>query len=141
MLEKLNLVSEFTLQTFFLSLKFFFMIDFAKKLYDDLLLKLKDLESKKELSPLATELPVDAIETAIALIKDELKDYHFFSVEEEVEFFKSVMPMFLALRIYHTEKMEIESLVILEKKARNSLHVVDLKGSEIWLAVITMFDQ
>jgi hypothetical protein len=89
------------------------MIDFAKKLYDDLLLKLQQLEGENEMPGDAPQLAVDAIETAISRIKEELKDYSFRSVEEEVEFFKSAMPMFLFLLIYHRERIEMESTEIM----------------------------
>ena len=60
------------------------MTEFAQQLYDELLSKLEDSDQRLSL-----------IGEAIDQIKLKLKTYQFANEEEEIEFFKNMLPLFL----------------------------------------------
>jgi hypothetical protein len=86
------------------------MIDFTKNLYDDLVSRLKDLDTRVDPASLTPDLRMGMIEKAISRIKEKLKDHVFRNDDEEVYFFKFSLPPFLSLLIYYTEKTNIECM-------------------------------
>jgi hypothetical protein len=89
------------------------MVDFVKKLYDDLESKLQELDSRTDPGALTPDLRLGMIEEAISRIKKKLKDYSFHTEAEEVYFFKVSLPPFLSLLIYYTEKTELECMALI----------------------------
>jgi RteC protein len=69
------------------------MIEFTQQLYNELLLKLEDSDQRLNL-----------ITEAIDQIKQQLKTYQFATEEEEIQFFKNLLPLFLSLFVYYSEK-------------------------------------
>ncbi len=81
------------------------MTDFTQQLHDELLVKLEDLD--KNDNPLIIGDPrPELISSAIDRIKEKLKNYQFEKTEEEIIYFKMVLPETISLCIYYTEKIE-----------------------------------
>jgi hypothetical protein len=85
------------------------MLKFAEKLYRELVEKLENAEEDNNLLMVNSDLIFDWIITAINQLKEKLKGYVFADTNEEIRFFKSVLPGFLSTYIYHTEKLDWES--------------------------------
>jgi hypothetical protein len=85
------------------------MLEFAEKLYHELVEKLENAEEDNNLLNTHSDLRMDWIVTAINQLKEKLKDYVFKDTAEEIRFFKLVLPGFLSVYIYQVEKMDWES--------------------------------
>jgi hypothetical protein len=84
------------------------MLDYARELYEELLcaLRIANEDSQSNRVPPANclQLLIEAIDK----LRNRLKDYHFERKDEEIVFYKSVMPDILAEAIYYEEKFGIE---------------------------------
>jgi hypothetical protein len=85
------------------------MLDFVEKLYHELVEKLENAEEDNNLLTLNTDTRFEWIVAAINQLKEKLKTYVFTDTNEEIHFFKSMLPGFLSTYIYQTEKLEWES--------------------------------
>ena len=104
------------------------MIDFTKNLYDDLVSRLKDLDTKVDPASLTPDLRMGMIEKAISRIKEKLKDHVFCNDDEEVWFFKFSLPPFLSLLIYYTEKTEMETMAfVIDPQIRKEYYTQQLR--------------
>jgi hypothetical protein len=83
------------------------MIDFTQKLHEDLLRKLDDQNELNDSKKIVTEPRLQLILETIDQVKQKLKRYNFDSEEEEIYFFKNLLPEFLSLFIYYSEKVAI----------------------------------
>ncbi|MDP4251937.1 MAG: RteC domain-containing protein [Bacteroidota bacterium] len=81
------------------------MKDFTENLHEELLLRLEDLDKTYDPRTLA-DTRLDLIVTAIEQIKQKLKPYRFSSAEDEIHYFKNVLPETLALHIYYSDRIE-----------------------------------
>ena len=83
------------------------MIDFTKKLHEELLQKLDALNDLNDSKKMAPDPRLPLILETIDQIKQKLKRYNFDSEEDEIYFFKNLLPEFLSLFIYYSEKAAI----------------------------------
>jgi hypothetical protein len=83
------------------------MIDFTQKLHEELLQKLEALNESPDSKKIVSDPRLQLILEAIDQIKQKLKRYNFDSEEEEIYFFKNLLPEFLSLFIYYSEKASI----------------------------------
>jgi RteC protein len=83
------------------------MIDFTQKLYEDLLQKLDALNEMHDSNKMTPDPRLQLILETIDQIKQKLKRYNFDSEDEEIYFFKNLLPEFLSLFIYYSEKSAI----------------------------------
>ena len=88
------------------------MLVFAKKLHEELVSKLEELDRNYSMKNLEDHR-LDLITTAIEKIKHKLRTHTFVSNNEEIRFFKSVLPQTLSLYIYYSHVMEWDCI---EKK-------------------------
>jgi len=72
------------------------MNHFTQQLYEELMVKLEDSDQRLNL-----------IREAIDQIKQKIKTYQFAKEEEEIDFFKNTLPLFLSQFIYYSEKAAI----------------------------------
>src|SRR6202035_2544761 len=84
------------------------MLDFAQKLYDELLLKIEAPDQNPDLQKMAPGQRMQLLTEAIDQIKQKLKGYSFDTEEQEIHFFKGLLPLFLSQFIYYSEKGAIE---------------------------------
>jgi hypothetical protein len=81
------------------------MRDFTQQLHDELLSKLGELD--KNYDPgILPDPRMDLIVSAIDQIKEKLKTHRFLSEEDEIHYFKSVLPVTLSLHIYYSDRIE-----------------------------------
>ena len=78
---------------------------YTEKLHEELLNKLEDLDNQYDTRVL-TDMRLALIVHAIEEIKQKLKTYQFLSEEEEIHYFKSVLPRTLAIYIYYSDRIE-----------------------------------
>jgi RteC protein len=83
------------------------MIDFTQKLHEELLQKLDALNELNDSKKIASDPRLQLIMETIDQIKQKLKRYNFDSEEEEINFFKNILPEVLSLFIYYSEKVAI----------------------------------
>jgi RteC protein len=83
------------------------MIDFAQNLYQSLLGRLEAFDLDEENKNGAPDPRVQMISDAIDQLKKKLQAHSFETEEEEISFFKSLLPLFLSLYIYYSEKSAI----------------------------------
>jgi hypothetical protein len=86
------------------------MLNDAENLYADLTGELERQDKKQDLKNFSPDERPGLIVTAIFQLKQKLKNYHFEKEEEEIRFFKSVLPKILSLYFYYEEKFELESI-------------------------------
>ena len=86
------------------------MYDFTKKLHHELLEKLESAEINIDSKSILPDPRPGWIGSAITRLRDKLKDYLFPSEEEEIDFFKFQLPLFLSVCIYYTEKFRVEAV-------------------------------
>ncbi len=84
------------------------MLDFTRKLHDDLLLQLEELDDSPEAKKTNPDLRIQLLTNTIDLLKKKLKLFVFDSEEDEIHFFKNELPKFLSLFIYYSERSAIE---------------------------------
>jgi hypothetical protein len=89
------------------------MLDFARALHDELLQILEELDSHRDPLDFSPDHRLQAVQSAIDQIKEKLKSHQFSDESEEIQFFKSVLPLFLSLFIYYREKFELESIQLI----------------------------
>ena len=87
------------------------MTDFTQKIYDDLLLKLVDLDRIEHHENLA-DPRLSLICVSIEEIRKKLKLYQFSTDDDEINYFKSVLPFTLSLLIYYTDKIEWDRMLL-----------------------------
>jgi hypothetical protein len=81
------------------------MRDFTQQLHEKLLIKLQDLD--KNYDPLILpDRRLDLIVGAIEEVKQKLITHRFLSEDEEVHYFKSILPVTLSLYIYYSDRIE-----------------------------------
>jgi hypothetical protein len=78
---------------------------FTEKLHNELLLKLDELDRNYKSQNL-TDPRLNLISNVIDQIKEKLKNYHFENEEDEIYYFKKVLPETMALYIYYSDKIE-----------------------------------
>jgi RteC protein len=78
---------------------------FTEKMHNELLLKLEDLDRNYDPKNL-TDPRLNLITVVIDKIKEKLKNYHFENEEDEIYYFKKVLPQTMALYIYYSDKIE-----------------------------------
>jgi len=78
---------------------------FTEKLHNELLSKLNELDKNYDPQNL-TDPRLNLIAIAIDKIKVKLKTWQFKSTEDEIHFFKTVLPKTLSLYIYYSDKIE-----------------------------------
>jgi hypothetical protein len=84
------------------------MLDFAQKLYHELVEKLESADISDSQQEPSLKDRFDWIITAIDQLKELLRSHVFSREEEEIHFFKMALPQFLSELIYYSEKAEIE---------------------------------
>jgi hypothetical protein len=78
---------------------------FTEKLHNELLSKLNELD--RNYDPLMlTDPRLSIITGTIDQIKEKLKTHHFENEEDEIHYFKKVLPETMALYIYYSDKIE-----------------------------------
>jgi hypothetical protein len=87
------------------------MKDFTQKLYNELLLKLADLDRSDYRENLA-DPRLSLICSSIDLIRKKLKLYLFSNDDDEIYYFKSVLPQTLSLLIYYADKIEWDRILL-----------------------------
>ncbi len=83
------------------------MIDFTHKLHEELLKKLDTLNELHDSRKMLPDPRLQMILETIDQIKQRLKRYNFESEEDEINFFKNLLPEFLSLFIHYSEKASI----------------------------------
>ncbi|MDP4130959.1 MAG: RteC domain-containing protein [Bacteroidota bacterium] len=81
------------------------MKSYTEKLHDELLSKLEELNRNYDPQQI-TDPRLHLITTAIDQIKEKLRDHHFEHEEEEIHYFKKILPETMALYIYYSDKIE-----------------------------------
>ncbi len=100
-----NSPGEITFEIPFFNLEIFFMKSFTKSLREELLQKLEEWDNSYDPCILEDQR-LEIIARVLELTKQELLTYQFSSEDEEVNFFKSVLPELFSLYIYYTDKIE-----------------------------------
>jgi hypothetical protein len=85
------------------------MLDFTQKLHEQLVMQLEHPTDKRPGKPLSSNGRLELIRNVISQVKERLKTYWFYSREEEICFFRTVLPSLFALHIYHREKFDMET--------------------------------
>jgi hypothetical protein len=83
---------------------------FTEKLHEELLTKLDELDKNYDPDNLI-DPRLSFVIIVIEQIKEKLLRYRFHSNEEEIHYFKSVLPHTLALYIYYSEKVEWDRII------------------------------
>jgi hypothetical protein len=78
---------------------------FTEKMHKELLSKLDELDRNYDPQNL-TDPRLNLITAVIDQIKEKLKNYHFENEEDEIYYFKKVLPETMALHIYYSDKIE-----------------------------------
>jgi RteC protein len=86
---------------------------FTEKLHEELLSKLDELDKNYDPNNLF-DPRLRIVMTAIDQIKVKLLDHRFASDEEEIHYFKSVLPKTLALYIYYSERVQWDRIIMLD---------------------------
>ena len=86
---------------------------FTEKLHEELLVKLEELDKNYDPHNLL-DPRLRIVMTGIDQIKEKLIGYRFDSDEEEIHYFKSVLPKTMALYIYYFEKVQWDRIVRLD---------------------------
>ncbi|HSZ31822.1 MAG TPA: RteC domain-containing protein [Puia sp.] len=84
------------------------MLDFTRKLHEDLLLQLEELDDLPDNEKTNPDGKIKLLTKAIDQLKSRLKSFVFDTEEDEIHFFKNELPVFLSLFIYYSEKGAIE---------------------------------
>ena len=84
------------------------MLDFTRKLHEDLLLQLEELDDSPEVKKTNPDLRILLLTNTIDQLKKKLKIFVFDSEEDEIHFFKNELPKFLSLFIYYSERSAVE---------------------------------
>ncbi len=84
---------------------------FTEKLHNELLLKLDELDRNYDPQHLV-DCRLSIITGTIDLIKEKLKMYRFPTEEDEIYYFKKVLPETLVLYIYYIDKIDWERITI-----------------------------
>jgi RteC protein len=84
------------------------MLDFTRKLHEDLLLQLEELDDLPDNKKTNPDLRILLLSNTIDLLKKKLKLFVFDSEDDEIHFFKNELPKFLSLFIYYSERGAIE---------------------------------
>ena len=87
------------------------MINFTQKLYDELLSKLTELDKSDYHENLA-DPRLSLLCASIDQVRKKLKSYQFSAEEDEIHYFKSILPLMLALLIYYTDKIEWDRVLM-----------------------------
>ena len=90
---------------------------FTEKLHEELLSKLADLDKNYDPNNLFDQR-LNVLIIAIEQIKEKLLDHRFHSDEEEIHYFKSVLPKTMALYVYYLEKVEWDRIIRMDSPAR-----------------------
>jgi RteC protein len=80
----------------------------AEKIYEELLIGLEALDQNPSEKRIAPDPRLQLLTNAIEQLKQKLKTHEFANDDEEIYFFKNILPRFLSLYIYYTEKIFIE---------------------------------
>jgi hypothetical protein len=83
---------------------------FTQKLHEDLLSKLQSLEDDPHSEKFRTERRMGLIIKTIKQILKKLETHHFETEQEEIIFFKSVLPETISLLVYYEGKHDWESV-------------------------------
>lgn len=89
------------------------MLEYARKLHDELISKLKELEEKLDQKTISPDYRLDLITGTLDQLKEKIGSHPFSNDHEEILFFKSIMPLFLALLIYYNERLDLESVELI----------------------------
>ena len=84
------------------------MYDFTKKLHQELLEKLESAEIDIDSMTIFSDPRPGWVGSAIATLKEKLKGWLFSSEQEEIDFFKYQLPLFLSACIYYTERFRVD---------------------------------
>jgi hypothetical protein len=84
------------------------MLDFTRKLHEDLLIKLEELDDHPDNSKTSSDQRIQLLTNTIDQLKKKLKSHEFDSEKDEIHFYKNELPLFLSLFIYFSEKGAIE---------------------------------
>jgi hypothetical protein len=97
-----------------------YMEDFTKKSHDELSIKLDEMN--KSYNPgILPDQRLDLIVSTIEEIKQKLISYRFHSEDEEVQYFKNILPATLSLYIYYSDRIEWDRIRLqgsAEKRSR-----------------------
>ena len=85
------------------------MNNFAQQLHDELMTELDALTYQNEERHGDTREQLRLVWSAIDQLKTRLKTYQFETDDEEIDFFKNMLPKFLSQFIYYSEMSAIES--------------------------------
>ncbi len=86
------------------------MLDFAKKLYDELISQLKESEEEPDQRSISPDYRLNFITNMLDRLKESILADSFGNEHEEILFFKSGMPLFLSQLIYYKERVDLESM-------------------------------
>lgn len=86
------------------------MKSYTEKLHTELLKKLDELNRNYEPQHL-TDPRLKLITITIDQIKEKLKNYYFENEEDEIHYFKKVLPDTMALYLYYSDKIEWDRIV------------------------------
>jgi hypothetical protein len=89
------------------------MLEYARQLHEELSAELEGLTGTPSTNLNAPDERLTLVSTAIYRIKEKLKTYQFKDQKEEIEFNKFILPMFLSLDIYYTEKFDLECVELI----------------------------
>lgn len=84
------------------------MLEFAQKLHEELLQKLEALDKTQDHEKMIPDQRLQLLTTVIDQLKQNLRVYQFERAEEEIHFFKSILPLFLSEFIYYSEIVAVE---------------------------------
>lgn len=93
------------IETYFFNPEIFVMKSYTEKLHQELLSKLEELNRNYDPQQI-TDPRLNLITRAIDQIKAKLRDHHFEHEEEEIHYFKKILPETMALYIYYSDKIE-----------------------------------
>jgi hypothetical protein len=86
------------------------MKSYTEKLHQELLVKLDELD--RNYNPeFLTDTRLNLIATVIDQVKLKLKDYYFELEEDEIYYFKKILPETLALYLYYSDKIEWDRII------------------------------
>ena len=93
------------------------MKSYTEKLHEELLSKLAEMDKNYNPNDLF-DPRLSILITAIDQIKEKLLDHRFRSDEEEINYFKTVLPKTMALYIYYSERVEWDRIISLDSPER-----------------------
>ena len=80
----------------------------AEKIYEELLIELEVFDQNPSEKRIAPDPRLQLLTNAIEQLKQKIKAHEFANDDEEIYFFKNILPGYLSLYIYYSEKISVE---------------------------------